>query len=43
VEDYFEDPLDLRLNPLEEGEVDVEHSTQEGSQYPSQDQCTNQG
>jgi len=24
VEDNFEDPLDLRANPLEEGEVDVE-------------------
>jgi len=25
MEDYFEEPLDLRTNPLEEGEVDEDH------------------
>ena len=31
VEDYFEDPLDLRSNPFEEAEVDAGHDTQESS------------
>jgi len=24
MEDYFEDPLNLRIDPLEEGEIDAE-------------------
>jgi len=43
VEDCFEDPSDLRSNPPEEGEVNVEYNTQEGSQDPNQDQGINQG
>jgi len=38
VEDNFEDPSDLRANPLKEGEVDAEQGTLEGSPNPNQAQ-----
>jgi len=42
VKDYFEDLLDLRPNPLEEGEVDIEKGIQESFPKPNHVQDTNQ-
>jgi len=41
VEDNFEDPSNLRTNPLEEGDVNVEQDTIESSHNLNHDQGTN--
>jgi len=42
VEGSFKDPLNTRINPLEEGEVDVERGTKESSPNSNHNQGTSQ-
>ena len=42
MEDYFEDPSDLRINPLKEGEVDAEQGIQLSSLNTNNVHETNQ-
>ena len=42
VKDNFEDALESRTSPLEEGEVDMEQGAIESSHNPNHDQRTNE-
>ena len=41
MESSFQDPLDLRINPFEEGQIDAEQGTIESSHNPNHGQGNN--